>query len=193
MSKQNTNFSINNIAFKHYKTFKAKLPNVIIVKDTKTLNQYIEAGHDFCIVEREVCQSLMTYKLVFQKKDTGLVESFLVGKHKETGEWIDIRDCRFDIFKPINEYLKTDRLLAQHEYYQGRHPNEYPWGAYVMPLGIKPGEKVYIEEVIEDICSGGFWGLRTRFGNAIGKWNGKQIILDKGISENAFWDTGMVG
>lgn len=193
MSIGDINFSINNLAYKHYKQFENTLPQVIIVTDTKTLNQYIEAGHSFCIVERVICEPLMTYKMVFQNNETGLVESFIVGKHKETGEWIDIRDRRFDIFKPIDEYLENDKLLAQHEYYQGRHPNEYPWGAYVLPLGIQGGDKVYIEEVIEDISSGGFWGLRTRIGNAVGQWDGEKIVLDTEISEYAFWGNGIIG
>lgn len=193
MSIEDIDFSINNVAYKHYKQCEDKVPKVTVVKDTKTLNQYIEAGHAFCIVERVICELLMTYKMVFQMNDTGLVESFVVGKHKETGEWIDIRDRRFDAFKPINEYLENDKLLAQHEYYQGRHPNDYPWGAYVLPLGIQDGDKVYIEELIEDISSGGFWGLRTRFGNAVGQWDGEKIVLDERISEDAFWGSGIIG
>ena len=193
MSRENMNFSINHVAFDHYKRYQDELPNVITVRDTKTLNKYIDAGHEFSIVQREVCQSLMTYHLVFQSKDSGRVESIIVGKNKKTDKWIDIRDRRFNLFKPLDEYLKNDRLLAQHEYYQGRHPSEYPWGAYVLPIGVKQGQKVYIGDIIEDVSAGGFWALRTRFGNAIGQWDGKSIVLDERVSKDAFWDTGMVG
>ena len=84
----------------------------------------------------------------------------------------DYRDPR-----PSEGNEKDWKLVAGWFYYQPDQP--FPLAAYLVPRGLKRGQRVLLEDVIEYVgvnCSG--QGDTYRLLSCVGVWNGDEFVLD---------------
>lgn len=91
-------------------------------------------------------------------------------QHQETGEiqlWYDLR------YSPSDEWV----LAVPHfHYYPYRFA--YPFAAYLVPPDLGIGERVWLEDVIEDIVAAwGNQGCRPRLKHCEATWDGKEFII----------------
>ena len=63
------------------------------------------------------------------------------------------------------------------------------WGAYILPINISIGERVYVKDLLQDVSMGDFWSatIMAYAGEAV--WDGEKLIFDESLWE----DHGMVG
>jgi hypothetical protein len=89
------------------------------------------------------------------------------------------------------------QYFSEEEYEQVITVREYPrqktltrsWGAYILPLNISIGERVYVEDLLQDVSMGDFWSstIMAHAGEAV--WDGEKLIFDETLWE----DHGLVG
>ena len=113
---------------------------------------------------------------------------YSVVQHKKTGE--------IEVFKTTHDRLDFDtyldyKIIIDWTFY---YPNNFesPYAAYLIPPDIKKGQRVMVEDVIEDIVeyiSAEGIGYRLQKCEAI--WNGKDLILQ--LEKDDYRDVVIVG
>ncbi len=104
---------------------------------------------------------------------------YAVIQHSETGEIEVSADFRFD---SMSFGEKGNKVIDFTFYYPYHFEN--PFAAYLIPKDLKVGEKVFLEDLIEDIV-----GSRWNQGDCYRKphceaiWNGKNFELPEGLPE----------
>ena len=68
------------------------------------------------------------------------------------------------------------------------HLQAHPYAAYLIPDDLEQGEKVFIEDIIEDIFAGSHNGSAYRLNNAEAVWDGEKFNINKG---NPFLNIGI--
>jgi len=157
--------------------FANELISVITVKDLNELNKYIELGYCYAYIKREINPELYSdYEmLTFRNKKTGLFET---GMQREPygvqyGKTISFPENEWDLIQSV-------------KLYEGIHPECYDWGAYVIPKEVKPMQKVYIPELIEDFLLTEFWYSKRRAFDGVGVWTGESLEVDKSIFDSYY-------
>jgi hypothetical protein len=89
------------------------------------------------------------------------------------------------------------QYFSEEEYEQVITVKVYPrqvtltrsWGAYILPINISIGERVYVKDLLQDVSMGDFWSatIMAYAGEAV--WDGEKLIFDESLWE----DHGMVG
>lgn len=97
-------------------------------------------------------------------------------QNSETGEVEVIADRRTAIGKQYGQDWKV--VLPFFSYYPHIFPN--PYAAYLIPADIIVDEKVYIEEVIEDIVSASWQDNTFRLKSAEAVWDGQDLKIIEG-------------
>jgi len=123
-------------------------------RDIKTINKAAKLG----------------YKIIMRRVEPSaeLKSKFAVIRDTKTGEYRNIGDYRM-----INS--ETEMILDWKYYY----PYSFaPFAAYVVPAGITKGEKVYLEDLIEDFV-GTSWnqGNNYRLESCEAIWNGEDLEI----------------
>ena len=142
------------------------LPIVKTVYDIHLLNEYTAKGHRSVIVP--------------VVKNSALEQTFCIFKNKVNGSLEEAPGRTFYVqYGRIVEYLEEDwdLVFSGHYYVRERSVNR-TWAGYVLPIGIQPDTRVYIEDIIEDVKVGEFWHAIHYAEDAIGQWNGERIELD---------------
>jgi hypothetical protein len=107
----------------------------------------------------------------------------MVYQHKETGEiktWGDFRGGFFsEEYEPVTDFIK---------YYP--HEVGNPFAAYLIPPDLKPGDYVYLEDLIEDIRNE-IWnqGDSERLASCHATWTGEEFELDQSEVDDARFST----
>ena len=104
---------------------------------------------------------------------------YAVIQHSETGEIELSADFRFD----STSFGEKGNKVIDFTFYYPYH-FENPYAAYLIPKDLKVGEKVFIEDLIEDIV-GARWNQSDcyRKANCEAIWNGKDFELPEGLPE----------
>jgi hypothetical protein len=106
---------------------------------------------------------------------------FSVRQNKESGEIEVISDFRAGSIRADGSKLET--VIGFKFYYP--HHFESPYAAYLIPPDLQAGEKVFLEDLIEDLV-GGKWNqgdtFRLRACEAI--WDGSDLIIQFEENEN---------
>jgi hypothetical protein len=115
------------------------------------------------------------YPLVKRLEPSAEIRSkFAVFQEKQTGKIKVVGDLRVD----LEEFGDGDyeRVIGFHFYYP--HHFESPFAAYLIPKDIRMGERVLLEDLIEDYV-GGRWnqGDVFRLDKCEAIWNGKELEL----------------
>lgn len=106
-------------------------------------------------------------------------EKFIVYQHKETKNLRWSNDYRSS--KPLNENGEPDltEWTLVRDWFFVRPDRPFPLGAYVIPQGLEPGSRVFVEDVIEDyLQETGSQGSAERRVSCTATWNGKTLEMD---------------
>ncbi len=97
---------------------------------------------------------------------------YAIFQHKETGEIEEVGDFRSN-FDPD----KYEKVIDWTWYYPYSFPA--PYAAYLIPKDLKPGQKVWIDDLIEDYV-GSHWNqgdtTRRRYAEAV--WTGTDLEIN---------------
>ena len=98
---------------------------------------------------------------------------YAIFQHKVTGEIKISGDFRFD-YSNHEDYKK---VVDWTWYYPYSFPS--PYAAYLIPKGLNPGQKVWIEDLIEDLV-GSHWnqGNTSRLKSCEGIWTGGDLEIN---------------
>jgi len=140
------------------------------LREVKTLfnldeiNEAHEDGNIILLKERVPHPSMWIDTYVFRNRKTGKYES-------ETGRgYIQQYTCDYVLnysYEDWEEVLWTKCYIRN---------VDYQYGAYVIPGDVKVNEKLYVENLIEDIYLGDFWGGRYYSEDGDARWNGKDLV-----------------
>ena len=134
--------------------------------DLRRLNQAIKAGQPYSIVPVKKNSELERQSLLLRHKATDevvLVESRTVlAQHRGR---IEYTHDEWEEIEVVKGYART----------RERHEG---WGAYILPSYIRPDDRVYIADLIEDIVATTFWSNVYAATDGEGVWDGERIRLD---------------
>ena len=114
------------------------LPVVKTSSEIYQINEYVSKGYRAIVRSREPNAKLYQFRLLLQ--------------NKQTGELAKVRSRRVfvqygrEVLYPESEW----ELVYQGDEYV--RPHKTAWAAYLVPPDVKPGERVYVPDVIEDIA-----------------------------------------
>ena len=95
---------------------------------------------------------------------------FELYKNLETGELVENGDCRIE-----PEGCMPLGIIV--EFYPYHFPS--PYAAYMLPLGLEVGERVWLDDIIEDIVGVyGNQGYRDRLESCEAVWDGEEFQID---------------
>ena len=99
---------------------------------------------------------------------------YSVVQHKETGEIEVIADFRSDSGRFGSNGVT---IIPFTQFYPYQFAN--PYAAYLVPSDLKPGDEVFLEDLIEDLI-GSTWnqGDTYRLEGSEAMWNGKVVNID---------------
>jgi hypothetical protein len=106
------------------------------------------------------------------ERDPDISSKFAVFQHRETGRIEVIGDFRSHL--DPNEY---EAVIGWSDFYP--HVTDKPFAAYLIPPDLEVGERVYVEDLIEDFV-GGRWnqGNVYRLAEAEAIWTGTDLQID---------------
>ena len=97
-------------------------------------------------------------------------------RDKITGKFETMADNFYAVAYGTSE--NKEIVMRSKKYYPYQFP--LPFAAYLIPDDLKKGEKVFIEDVIEDIIEGIHSRGTYRLNRAEAVWNGKDFDIDQG-------------
>ena len=99
-------------------------------------------------------------------------------RHKVTGEfkWAESRIS-------FVQYGKM-QVLDEQEYEQVLTAGNYPryvsllrsWGAYILPPNVLVGERLFVEDLLQDVSKGNFWGTEIMASTREAIWDGNRLV-----------------
>lgn len=134
---------------------KSTLRVIKTARTEKAINKAADEGFYPLVKRLEPSPEIRSQFAVFQEKETGKIE--VAG---------DLR------MGPDRGY---ECVLDFHFYYP--HRFESPFAAYLIPKDIAAGERVLIEDLIEDYVGGHWQGNAFRLKSCEAIWNGKEFEL----------------
>lgn len=143
------------------------LPVVKTCYELNKLNEAIKDGHQTCVVKVIENPELYLSGLLLRNKSSG--EYTLVHKRRIYVQYRGIKEYSVEEWETIHEVSGYARTRPAHE----------GWGAYILPLGVKPHDRVYVEDLLEDIVAFGFWYSVGAAVDGEGIWDGSSIAIDR--------------
>ena len=137
------------------------------IKTARTIPQMNEAvrmGYFPCVQVIVPSPELYARKAVYQNPVSGEViesdSSVLATRH-------GLRDLDAEGYKKVTDFIEYDP-----------HCSKEPFAAYLVPKDISVGERVFLEDVIENLWGGCFRGHAIRVKEIEAVWNGSSFVLD---------------
>jgi hypothetical protein len=149
----------------HSKNTNQKLRTIKTARSVAAMNQGVQEGF---------------FPLITEVGDLSLFKSNCIfNQNKKTGEVSRVAsDFRFADRFLIDEeddyqYFNIHKPLYKYDY-------ELPFAAYLLPKDLKKGEKVFLEDVIEDYIDA-VWnqGVATRLKYGEATWTGEKFEIEK--------------
>ena len=136
------------------------LPVIKTARNKKSINEAAKAG----------------YKLIIKKVEPSsqIRSKYSVVQHIETGEIEVLGDLRVRLDYDNDPNFET--IIDWTLYYP--YNFESPFAAYLIPPDLEKGERVFVEDLIEDIV-GSVWnqGDAYRLESCEAIWNGEDLII----------------
>ncbi|WP_445810651.1 hypothetical protein [Yoonia sp.] len=108
--------------------------------------------------------------------------SGLLLQNKSSGEYTLVKERRVYRRSGIFEY-SVEEWETIHEvngYARTRRAHQ-GWGAYILPLDVKLGDRVYVDDLLEDSVSSKFWYSVVAAVDGEGIWDGSSIKIDESL------------
>jgi hypothetical protein len=136
-----------------------------VIKTAKTIEEINNATKEACwpLIKQVVPSHQISHKLC-------------IIQNRKTGEVKPVVDRRTMIKQIHGEDWEV--VLPFFSYYPHAFPN--PYAAYLIPKDIAVDEKVFVEEVIEDILNFSWQGNGIRLKSAEAIWDGKDLRIIEG-------------
>lgn len=146
-----------------------ELPIVKTCFDLYTLNKAIKGGHQTCIIKITENENLRLHGILL--------------RNKASGKYIVVKERRMYVqYGRIQEYPADEwELIYDVSGYARTRPAHEGWGAYILPLGVKPGDRLYIEHLLEDLIAFEFWYSVGAAVDGEGIWTGSAIEIDETV------------
>ena len=142
------------------------LPVVKTCYKAHELNQAIQEGHKVCVLQIKESPELKLKGLLLRNRTSGVYS--LVSDRTMFVQYSNVVEYPEDDWETIHEVNG----------YARNRPASEGWGAYILPLGVQPGDRVYIEDLIEDIVAQSFWYSVGPAVDGEGIWNGTTLEID---------------
>lgn len=143
------------------------LPVVKTCYSIYELNEAVKNGHQTCILKIAENDNLRLQGILLRNKTSG--EYTLVKERRMYVQYGRIKEYSFEDWETVQEVTGYARTRPPHE----------GWGAYILPLGVKPGDRLYIEHLLEDLVAFEFWYSVGAAIDGEGVWNGSTIEIDE--------------
>jgi hypothetical protein len=133
-------------------------------RDIKAIN--LAADRGFFPLMRELKPSSM------------LNETYCVFRNRKTNR-VEIAEAEEGYRQYVEHYSYTqdewDKVISYATYYPYKFPS--PFAAYLIPPDISIGERVVIEDLIEDYFGGTFWSKGVRLETLEAIWDGSDLLI----------------
>ena len=139
------------------------LPVVKTSSEIHQINDFVGDGYRAVVRIREPNAELYQFRMVLQNKESGKI-----AKVPSRTMFVQYGD---ELFYPESEWTLV------HEGVEYVRPHTEDWAAYLVPPEVKPGERVYVRDVIEDIYVTTFWDLIYYATNGEAIWTGTDLSL----------------
>ena len=137
--------------------------------DLDEINKAQEEGNIILFKERVPHPSMWINRYVFRNRKTGKYQS-------EQGRgYTQQYTCDYVL---SYSYEDWEEVLFTRCYLRNV---DFQYGAYVIPGDVKVNEKLYIENLIEDLYLGNFWDGHFFSEDGDARWNGKDLVHDERI------------
>lgn len=97
---------------------------------------------------------------------------FCLLRHRVTGQLVKVSDLRAQ-YRYNQEY---EEILPWTRYYPYSFPS--PYAAYLLPPEVKPGETVYLNDIIADYALSQPQGHTSRLMAGVAVWDGEKMVVD---------------
>lgn len=157
------------------------LPVIRSSFDTHEINRLVGEGYQTHLVMIEPNQHLYTEMALSQCMESGDYR----WQDKHIWMWPDPRDLNFfelDLNEDSESNETWTELLVKRVYVRAR-TLRHPWGIYLIPASVKPGDKVYVEDILEDIQIDSSMGVPGLARDGVATWTGSGFEF-----EQAPWD-----
>ena len=142
------------------------LPVVRTVFTPHQLNEAIEEGYKTIVVKRELNPRLELESMILRNIHTGeYIQTTSRLQRVQYGKTIEYPEDEWELVHIETGYARPSSQIKN-------------WGAYVLPKEIKVGDRVYIEELIEDLVASAFWYSVSPAADAEAIWNGECLEID---------------
>ena len=142
------------------------LPVVQTVFNTYELNNAIEEGFKTIVVKRKSNPQLKLESMIFRNINSGeYAQATGRSMNVQYATTLEYPEDEWELIHKQTGYARPSSLITN-------------WGAYVLPKDIKVGDRVYIEELIEDIVASAFWHSVSPADDAEAIWNGEYLEID---------------
>lgn len=143
-----------------------ELPVVKTCYSMYALDEAIKNGHQTCIMKITENPKLRLKGILLRNKASG--EYTVVKDRKMYVQYGRIKEYRVEEWETIHEVTGYART----------RPASEGWGAYILPLGMQPGDRVYVEDLLEDLVAFEFWYSVGAAVDGEGIWTGSSIEVD---------------
>jgi hypothetical protein len=144
------------------------------VYEADLLNEFISGGRTYIIRDIKRTQKLYSERLLLRNYDTGMFEEV------PAREFFVQYGTRMSF--PENQW----ELVRDYKIYFRDRKNPHPWAAYILPENVKIGERLYIDDIIEDILMEKFWNSKYAASDGECVWNGSDIEIDMSLYDRVF-------
>jgi hypothetical protein len=117
-------------------------------------------------VQIETNPTLVLSGLLLKNKNTGKFETVPSRmEHTQYRSWRYYSHEEWETVAELSGYARNRRATSG-------------WGAYILPIGLEQGERVYIADLIEDIYAFGIWRSVGAAADAEAVWTGEHLDID---------------
>jgi hypothetical protein len=143
------------------------LPVVTTCYSIYEFNEAVKNGHQTCIMKITDNEKLRLKGILLRNKTSG--EYIVVKERRMYVQYGRIQEYPVDEWEAIYDVSGYARTRPAHE----------GWGAYILPHGVKPGDRLYIEDLLEDLVAFEFWYSVGAAVDGEGIWTGSTIEIDE--------------
>lgn len=140
------------------------LRKIKTARTTLQMNAAVRMGDFPCVQVVVPNPELYARTAIYQHPVSGEViksnSSVLATRH-------GLRDLDAEGYKKVTDFIEYDPYFSKE-----------PFAAYLVPKDISVGDRVFLEDVIENLWGGYFWGHAIRVKEIEAVWNGSSFELD---------------
>jgi len=164
------------------------------------LNKYILAGRIIILRDIKKNKSLISKRLLLRNYTNGTLEEvpsreFHV-RHEEVPSrefdaqyedgMLSFPEKHWELIKEYEVYFRDRKFTYDDDDDDDMEGPSRPWAAYVLPENVKTGERLYIEDIIEDILIEEFWYTKIPATDGECVWDGGEIQIDLKLYDEQF-------